>query len=83
MPSTVMPACHFLADTGDCADQAEDQAKDHLVSSFLGLLDLVIDNQRRLADSSIPLKQDQAVPTQSSQLSYNLVMTTEWMMLVP
>lgn len=53
------------------------QAKDLLITAYLGLLDDAIQNLRLLS------AQGKDAPDKLSSLSYNLILTSEWMMLVP
>jgi len=73
-----MPAAHYITDTSKALDMPSSQAKEYLTVNLLSLLDSAIDNLRKLSAAG-----DSSVPVKTALLSYNLVITTSWMMLVP
>ena len=79
LPSHLLPTAHQIADTRLASTLPADQAKDFLTTCYLGLLDDAIQNLRLL--SVAPGGKE--VPTRLSRLSYNLILTSEWMILVP
>lgn len=81
LPPHLLPTAHQISDIRQAGTLSSAQAKDFLTTCYLGLLDDTIDNLRRL--SANPTSDSSSIPTKVSRLSYNLIMTSNWMMLVP
>lgn len=85
LPESVLAPANYIADLSKAAQLAptEPEACQDLLGSILAtMLDAAFDNFRKLAASGDE-EAAAKVPHRMGQMSYNIVMTSKWIMLVP